>query len=123
VPGMQGNPDIPKGMKQHFFGFLVKGPKHDEPASKEERDRLQAQHLDYIRSQGEAGNYSLAGPFLDDGRIRGILIINAASENDARSIVNGDPLVKIGRLAVEIHPALLPDTSCVLREFREAREK
>jgi hypothetical protein len=25
----QENSAIPKGMRQYFFGFLVKGPKHD----------------------------------------------------------------------------------------------
>jgi len=115
----QDNQNTPKGMKQYFFGFLVKGEKWSQAPPKEELDQLMQKHLAYIRSQADAGNYKLAGPFLDDDRIRGFLIINAATAEDAQSIVSGDPLVKIGRMAVEIHPAMLADLSCVLMDFEK----
>ncbi len=116
----QQNPNIPKGMKQYFFGFLVKGERWAQTPPKEELDQLMQQHLAYIRSQAEAGKYVLAGPFLDNDRIRGIAIINAASAEEARSIASGDPMVKSGRMAVEIHPAMLADVSCVLVEYRKS---
>ncbi len=116
----QQNPTLPKGMKQYFFGFLVKGEGWAQTPPKEELDRLMQQHLAYIRSQAEAGKYVLAGPFLDNDRIRGIVIINAASAEEARSIASGDPMVKSGRMAVEIHPAMLADVSCVLVEYRKS---
>jgi uncharacterized protein YciI len=115
----QQNPNIPKGMKQYFFGFLVKGEKWAQTPPKEQLDLLLQQHLAYIRSQAEAGKYSLAGPFLDNDRIRGILIINAASVEEARQIASGDPMVQSGRMAVEIHPAMLADVSCVLMEYNK----
>ena len=104
-------------MKQYFFGFMVKGEKWAEPRKQDESTELMKQHLAYIRTQAEAGKYKLAGPFLDDGRIRGFLIINAGSADEAREIVSGDPMVKIGRMAVEIHPAMFADVSCVLMEY------
>ncbi len=120
TPGpLQQNPNIPKGMKQYFFGFLVKGERWAQTPPREELDQLIEQHLAYIRSQAEAGKYALAGPFLDNDRIRGILIINAASAEEARNIASGDPMVKSGRMAVEIHPAMLADVSCVLREYQK----
>jgi len=119
----QQNPNIPKGMKQYFFGFLVKGEKWAQTLPKEELDRLMQQHLAYIRSQAEAGKYALAGPFLDNDRIRGIAIINAASAEEARNIASGDPMVQSGRMAVEIHPAMLADVSCVLIEYQKSRGK
>ena len=115
----QQNPNIPKGMKQYFFGFLVKGERWAQTPPKEELDQLMEQHLAYIRSQAEAGKYLLAGPFLDNDRIRGIVIINAVSAEEARSIASGDPVVKSGRMAVEIHPAMLADVSCVLTEYQK----
>lgn len=115
----QGNPDIPKGMKPYFFGFLVKGEKWAQTPPKEDLEQLMQQHLAYIRSQAEAGKYALAGPFLDNDRIRGFLIINAESAEEAGSIVRGDPMVKSGRMAVEIHPAMLADVSCVLMEYQK----
>ena len=119
----QQNPAIPKGMKQYFFGFLVKGEKWAQTPPNEELHQLMQQHLAYIRSQAEAGKYALAGPFLDNDRIRGIAIINAASAEEARNIASGDPMVQSGRMAVEIHPAMLADVSCVLMEYQKAGGK
>jgi uncharacterized protein YciI len=113
---LQQNRDIPKGMKPYFLGFLVKGARWAQTPPKEDLEQLLQQHLAFIRSQAEAGKYALAGPLLDDGRIRGMVIINAASAEEAESIVSGDPMVKSGRMAVEIHPAMLADVSCVLVE-------
>ena len=115
--------DIPKGMKQYFIGFLVKGEKSAEALPKEESAQLQQKHLAYIRSQAEAGKYSLAGPFLDNGTIRGFLIINAATAEEAKTIASGDPAVQSGRLAVEIHPVLMADIGCVLMEYNKANSK
>ena len=71
----QQNLHIPEGMKQYFFGFLVKGEKWAQTPPHEELHQLMQQHLAYIRSQAEAGKYALAGPFLDNDRIRGIAIM------------------------------------------------
>ena len=119
--GSEKNPNILKNMRQYFFGFLVKGEKWNEPRSKEELAELMQEHLAYIRSQAAAGRYKLAGPFLDDGQIRGFLIINAATADEARQIVSGDPMVKTGRMAVEVHPAMFADVSCVLMEYEKSR--
>ena len=109
--------DMPKGMKQYFMGFLVEAEKSPPALPKEEHDKLMQHHLAYIRSQAEAGKYKLAGPFLDIGRIRGFLIINAASAEEAKQIVDGDPMVKSGRMSSEIHPAMMADVSCVMTEY------
>jgi len=119
----QQNLHIPEGMKQYFFGFLVKGEKWAQTPPNEELHQLMQQHLAYIRSQAEAGKYALAGPFLDNDRVRGIVIINAASAEEARSIASGNPMVQSGRMAVEIHPAMLADVSCVLVEYQKAGGK
>jgi uncharacterized protein YciI len=115
----QNNPDIPKGMKQYFLGFLVKGENWSQTLPKEELDQLMHKHLAYIHSQVDAGAYKLVGPFLDDDRMRGFMIINAATAEDAKRIVSADPLVKAGRMSVEIHPAMLADISCVRMDFEK----
>lgn len=113
----QQHRDMPKGMKQYYVRFLVKPEKPLPALPNEENDKLMQQHLAYIRSQADAGKYKLAGPFLDNGRISGMLIVDAASAEEARKIVDGDPMVQSGRLASEIHPAMMADLSCVLIEF------
>jgi uncharacterized protein YciI len=110
---------IPQNLKQYFICFLAQGANWTQPQTKEEHDLLMHKHLAYIRSQVEAGNYSLAGYFLDDGRIRGILAIRAASAEAAKQIAAADPMVETGRLAPEIHPAMLPDLSVVRFDYRK----
>lgn len=110
----QQHPDIPKGMKQYFVGFLVKPEKPLPALPNEERDTLMQKHVAYIRIQAAGGKYKLAGPFLDNDRVRGMVVVDAASVDEARKIVDGDPMVQSGRLASEIHPAMMADLSCVL---------
>jgi uncharacterized protein YciI len=113
--------DFPQNMKQYFVGFLVEGAKSPQPQTANEPDPLTAKHLAYIRSQIEAGKYLLAGPFLDNDRIRGMVIVKAANVEEARQLLNGDPLVKAGRSNVEVHPAMLPDVSAVRVDYGTAK--
>jgi len=112
-------PSIPKGLQQYFVGFLVKGEKWDQAPPKEEQQQLMQQHLAYIKSQADAGNYKVAGPFLDNGRIRGFVVIHAATAEEAAKIVDGDPMVKSGRMVGEIHPVMMADMSCVFTEYQK----
>lgn len=45
-----------------------------------------------------------AGPFREDGDLRGIVIYRVPSIEDARELAAGDPMVKAGRLKIEAHP-------------------
>jgi uncharacterized protein YciI len=107
----QENPNIPKDMRPYFVVFLVKGSNRDQPAA--EAERIQNEHLAYIRKQYEAGKYLLSGPFMEDENIRGIIIVKAKSAAEARELVGADPAVRAGRLNVELHPAIFADLSCL----------
>ena len=52
----------------------------------------------------EDGILLLAGPFLDDGDIRGIYIFDIESVEEAQKMAESDPAVKAGSLIFEIHP-------------------
>jgi uncharacterized protein YciI len=119
VPQPSGQfPDIPKNLRPYFIAFYMKGAKAGQPQTKDERDAFMRQHTAYLRSQVEAGKYLLVGPLTDDGQVRGIAVIQAASAEEARAIANGDPAVRSGRMAIEIHPGLLPDIGCVRVEYQ-----
>lgn len=120
TPSTPQQPEIPKGMKQYYIGFLVRGPNYQAHMSKEQHAALFQKHIAYIRSQAAAGKYRLAGPFLDDSNIGGMLIIDVPTEAEAKEIVSHDPMVEAGRFALELHPALLADVSCVLEEYKKA---
>ena len=89
-------------MQQYFIAFLKSGPNRSQ--SKEEADSLQALHLAHLGRMYEEGYADISGPFGDDGEIRGITIYNTPSLKIADSLANLDPMVKAGRLVIEVHP-------------------
>ena len=89
-----------------YFGFLISGPNRSQ--DKEEAQRLQKEHLAYMDGQWKQGGLFVAGPFVDAGTRRGIVIYRAASSQEAKERAEGDPAVKLGRLAVELHPWAIP---------------
>lgn len=84
------------------MAFLKRGPNRD--LTEEEANNLQRQHLDNIHKMAEDGTLLLAGPFLDDGDVRGIYIFNIESVEEAQKIAESDPAVKAGSLVLEIRP-------------------
>lgn len=95
--------DAPKPeMKTYTFVMLTKGNNRTHPA--EEVKQIQAGHLAHIGMMAEKHGLDIAGPFLDDGFWRGILVFSTADTARVRSLVEQDPAVKAGRLSFEIHP-------------------
>lgn len=89
-------------MQQYFIAFLKSGPKRSQ--SKEETDSLQKLHMAHLSRMYEEGFADISGPFGDDGDIRGITIYNVPTQKIADSLANMDPMIKSGRLMIEIHP-------------------
>ena len=115
--------DVPRNMKPYFIGFLTAPEKGAAEMSKEEMAELMPAHLAYIRSQIEAGRYALGGPFLDHGHIAGMMVVNASSIEEARKILEGDPMVKKGKLGIEVHPGMLPDVSTIKVDYAASDSK
>lgn len=113
---MPQSANIPKNMKQYFLCLLTKGEKW---VPIQFADPAMQDHLAFIREQIEAGRFVMAGPVVDQGRIGGMAIINAASLEEASKIVNSDKMVESGRLAAEIHPVMLADLSGLHVEYPE----
>ena len=90
-------------MKQYFMGFLMRVPDKPELDSAESAE-IQAAHLAYMSQNAKDGVLLMAGPFGDDGDMRGIVIYDVATKAEADSIINGDPAVKAGRLRIEVKP-------------------
>lgn len=90
------------GMKQYVIAFLKAGPNRD--MDEDEAIKIQRAHLDNIRRMAESGDLVLAGPFMDDGEIRGIYLFNVSTIEEARSLTETDPAIEAGRLQMELHP-------------------
>jgi len=90
------------GMKKYIFAYLKKGPNRDRP--KEEAEKLQRDHLNNITRLANEGKLVLAGPFLDDGDVRGLYIFNVKTIEEAKKLVETDPAIQAGSLVMELHP-------------------
>lgn len=89
-------------MQQYYIAFLKRGPNRSQ--NKAEADSLQALHMAHLGRMYEEGHADISGPFGDDGDIRGITIYNTPTLKMADSLANLDPMVKAGRLQIEVHP-------------------
>ena len=90
-------------MKKYFMGFLMRVADKPELDSAKAME-IQMAHRAYMGANAESGALLIAGPFGDDGDMRGVVIYDVGTKAEADSIINGDPAVKAGRLAIEVHP-------------------
>jgi uncharacterized protein len=88
---------------KHYLVLLKRAPgakKLPEPALQQ----LQKEHLAHLTRMGESGKMVLAGPFdeQDDVGMRGACIYRTATKAEAKQLAEQDPMVKAGRLQVEV---------------------
>ena len=100
----------PLEMNTVYLGFLKKGPnRKDGDDQLPEVKELQKAHLANINRLAGMKKLIVAGPFGDDGVLRGIFVFRVASLQEAEGLCATDPMVKIGRLVVELHPWQVPE--------------
>ena len=90
------------GMHRYVIAFLKAGPNRGQ--SEEEAQALQRAHLANIERMANEGTLVLAGPFLDDGPLRGIYVFKVDTVEEARALTATDPAIQAGRLEMELHP-------------------
>jgi uncharacterized protein len=90
-------------MTTYVVGFFHRGPNagKGDPA---EAERLQEGHLANFGKLVEASKLIVAGPFSDNTELRGMLIFKVNSVDEARALMEADPMLKAGRLTLELHP-------------------
>lgn len=90
------------GMKKYVIAFLKSGP--NKSTNELERTQLQRAHMDNINKMANEGTLVLAGPFLDNGVLRGIYIFNVETVEEAIKLTETDPMIQKGVLIMELHP-------------------
>lgn len=87
-------------MKQYWMVLLKKGPNRDQGEAA--AALIQKKHLANIDRLARSGKLLVAGPFGDDGDLRGIFILNCADSIEAANLVKTDTAVITGRLDYEV---------------------
>jgi len=90
------------GMKPYVMAFLLAGPNRNQDSL--EIQKIQRAHLDNINRMAEEGKLVLAGPFLDEGEVKGIYIFNVSTIEEAEQLTKTDPAIISGRLKMNLKP-------------------
>ncbi len=84
-------------MKTYYFVFLNANPDRPKLDSAKAME-IQMGHLANIEKMFKAGKCKLAGPFMEEGEMRGILIMDVASLEEAKELLSNDPAISNNRL-------------------------
>ncbi len=97
-PGVAERPVL----EEHTVLLLVR-PRDAPEVSDEEAEALQEQHLAFLQDKRREGVLAAAGPFRGqpDERWRGLCLYLVGPDR-ARELAMDDPLVRAGRLTVEV---------------------
>lgn len=98
----------PLKMMTAYLAFLVRGDKWT-PEKTAQTEAIQKAHLANIQKLADMKKLVVAGPFGDNGTLRGIFVFRVASIEEARQLAATDPAVQAGRLALQIHPWIVPE--------------
>lgn len=101
-------PTLPLRPTQTYLAFLTRGAKWT-PEKTAAGEELQKAHIANIVRLGKLGKIVAAGPFGDDGVLRGIFVFRVASLEEAQALAATDPAVQAGRLALDIHGWMVPE--------------
>src|SRR5262249_10876255 len=101
---------MPLKMYTVYLGFLKKGPNRKEgDGDNPEVQQLQKDHLANINRLAEMKKLGAAGPFGDNGELRGLFVFRVGSMKEAEELAKTDPMIKIDRLRLELHPWNVPE--------------
>ena len=101
-------PTVPMKLTTAYIGFLSRGPKWT-PERTPATAALQEAHMANINRLAETKKLVMAGPFGDNGTLRGIFVFKVASLSEAKELAETDPAVKAGRLAIDVRPWQVPE--------------
>ena len=102
-------PTAPLKSETVYLGFLKRGPNRKEGDGKTpEVQELQKAHIANINRLAETKKLVMAGPFGGNSDLRGIFVFRVGSLKEAQDLAATDPMIKIDRLRLELHPWNVP---------------
>jgi uncharacterized protein YciI len=101
-------PSSPIKLTTAYLALLTRGAKWT-PEKTPATEELQKAHIANIVRLADMKKLVVAGPFGDNGQLRGIFVFKVASIDEARALTETDPAVQAGRLAIDLHPWMVPE--------------
>jgi len=98
----------PTKLTTAYLAFLTRGDKWTAEKTPE-TEAIQKAHLANIQKLADMKKLVVAGPFGDNGKLRGIFVFKVETIDEARALAATDPAVQAGRLALQIHPWVVSD--------------
>ena len=88
---------------ERYAFVLLRRPSDPTDYPEERLNDIQERHLAHLGALHERGRLLLAGPFGDqaDASLRGLCVFGT-SVDEARELMENDPAVRAGRLAVDV---------------------
>lgn len=108
--GIMKPPPNPLKMTTYYLAFLRHGPKWTAQSTPETQ-KIQADHMANINAMAQTGKLVIAGPFENGGDYAGLFVFKVKTLDEAKSLADGDPAVKAGRLVADVHPWMLGEGS------------
>jgi uncharacterized protein YciI len=103
-------PNSPIKLTTVYLAFLKKGSNRKEgDGDTPEVQELQKAHMANIHRLADMKKLVVAGPFGDDGDLRGIFVFRVNSLQEAQDLCATDPMIKVGHLAFELHAWQVPE--------------
>jgi uncharacterized protein YciI len=102
-PGAQEQAPPRYEMTTYYVALLYRGEGWT-PEVTAQTEAIQKAHMANINRLAAEGKLLLAGPFSDDGDLRGMFVLKVGSIDEARASCDTDPAVQAGRLRCELHP-------------------
>lgn len=100
---LQDEPSEVPSLRQVQFVILKSPSEMPEMQSQEAMQALQVGHVEFLQGLWEKRVALAVGPIVGRDALRGIVVIDSDSPEQAGAILANDPLVKAGYLEPEIH--------------------
>lgn len=88
-------------MKKYFLCLLKKGDNRTQDSLASAK--IQEGHMAHLNMLAQKGYACIVGPLDGDNEIRGIVIYNVTTKEEAESLASEDPAIKAGRLKAEVY--------------------
>ncbi len=87
----------------YVVGIRLKGPNWTPNLDTDAGRRMMEGHIAVIEKMFTSGKLLAAGPFTDPTELRGLLLFQECTVEQARAMAEEDPVVKGGQIRIEYH--------------------